>query len=85
MDYDPTAQKVAEEGFSLVTSMKARMMLVHVITDPVYYSSTAYSPIISFGGFIDRDFLQSDVNDGLNKASQNFLNKSKQYLGDESI
>jgi nucleotide-binding universal stress UspA family protein len=85
LDYDPTAQKVAEEGFSLAQAMKAEVILIHVIADPVYYSSREYNPIMGFGGYIDRDFLQSDVQDGLNKASQHFLNKSKQHLGDDTI
>ena len=85
LDYNPTAQKVAEEGFALAKAMSAEVTLIHVIADPVYYSSTVYNPIMGFGGYIDRDFLQSDVVDGMNKASQHFLNKAKQHLGDDHI
>jgi nucleotide-binding universal stress UspA family protein len=85
LDYDPTAQKIAEGGFSMAKAMGAEITLIHIITDPVYYSSVSYSPIMGFGGYIDRDFLQSDVIDGLEKASQHFLLKSKQHLGDDSI
>ena len=45
IDYDPTAQKVAEEGFELAKTMGAAVVLLHVIADPVYYSSTDYSPM----------------------------------------
>ena len=85
LDYNPTAQKVAEVGFSMAKSMKAEVILLHVISDPMYYSSTEYSPIMGFTGYLDMGALQLDSVDGLKKASQHFLDKSKQHLGDKSI
>jgi nucleotide-binding universal stress UspA family protein len=85
LDYDPTAQKVAETGFSLAKTMGAEVILLHVISDPVYYSSTEYSPIMGFTGYMDMAPLQLDSVDGLKKASQHFLDKSKQHLGDKAI
>jgi len=55
IDYDPTAQKVAEEGFELAKTMGAEVVLLHVIADPVYYSSTDYSPIMGFTGYLNTD------------------------------
>ncbi len=85
LDYDPTAQKVAETGFSLAKTMGAEVILLHVISDPVYYSSTEYSPIMGFTGYMDMSPLQLDSVDGLIKASQHYLDKSKQHLGDQTI
>jgi len=85
LDYNPTAQKVAEVGFSIAISMNAEVILLHVISDPVYYSSTEYSPIMGFTGYMDISALQLDSVDGLKKASQHFLDKSKQHLGDKAI
>jgi len=85
LDYDPTAQKVAESGFSLAKSMGAEIILIHVITDPVYYSSIEYSPIMGFTGYMDMGPLQLDNVDGLKKASHYFLDKTKKHLGDETI
>jgi nucleotide-binding universal stress UspA family protein len=85
LDYDPTAQKVAETGFSIAKSMNAEVILLHVISDPVYYSSREYSPIMGFAGHIDTTPFQLDSVDGLKKASQHFLNNSKQHLGDKTI
>ena len=85
LDYDPTAQKVAEVGFSLAKSMGAEVILLHVILDPVYYSSMEYSPIMGFAGYLDSATLQLDSIDGLKDASQHFLDKIKKYLGDENI
>jgi nucleotide-binding universal stress UspA family protein len=85
LDYNPTAQKVAELGFSLAKTIGAEITLLHVISDPVYYSSTEYSPIMGFTGFRDQGQLQLDSIDALKKVSQQFLDKSKLHLGDKTI
>lgn len=85
LDYGPTAQKVAEAGFSFAKSLNAQVTLIHVIADPSYYTSTAYSPIMGFDGYLDLGTFQPDIMDGIQKASEDFLNKTKAHLGDESI
>ena len=60
LDYDPTAQKVAETGHKLAKAMNARTILLHVISDATYYSSLNYSPIMGFGGFSNADTIQTD-------------------------
>lgn len=85
LDYDPTAQKVAETGFSLAKNMGAKVILLHVISNPVYYSSRVYDPIMGFTGYMALDPMQLESTDGLKKASQHFLDKSKHHLGDETI
>ena len=85
IDYDPTAQKVAEEGFELAKTMGAEVVLLHVIADPVYYSSTDYSPIMGFTGYLDTDLLQLSTIDELKKASLHFLEKTRIHLGDPNI
>ena len=85
LDYDPTAQKVAETGYRLAKAMNARTALLHVISDPTYYSSLNYSPIMGFGGFSSVDTIQSDTTEELEKVAQNYLDTSKKYLGDEMI
>jgi nucleotide-binding universal stress UspA family protein len=85
LDYDPTAQKVAETGHKLAKAMNARIILLHVISDASYYSSIDYSPIMGFGGFSSVDTIQTDPEKELMKEAQNYLDKSKQHLGDEKI
>jgi nucleotide-binding universal stress UspA family protein len=85
LDYNPTAQKVAEVGFSMAKAMKAEVILLHVISDPVIYSSAEYSPIMGFNGFMEMGQLQLDNIESLKKASKQFLEKSKQHLGDKTI
>jgi nucleotide-binding universal stress UspA family protein len=85
LDYDPTAQKVAEVGFSIAKEMDAEVILLHVVSDPVYYSSTEYSPIMGFSGFMETGQLELNNLEALKKASLHFLNKSKDHLGDTTI
>ncbi len=85
LDYNPTAQKVAEEGFSMAKAMNAEVTLLHVISDPVYYSSEEYSPIMGFNGFMQTAQMQLNNIDALKRASLHFLEKSRHHLGDKSI
>lgn len=85
LDYDPTAQIIAETGFSLAKSMDAEIILLHVISDPVYYSSTDYSPIMGFTGYMDMAPIQLDSAEGLKKASNHYLDQTKLHLGEKSI
>jgi nucleotide-binding universal stress UspA family protein len=86
LDYDPSAQKVAETGFSMAKTMNAEVILLHVISDSVYYSSPEYSPIMGFNGYTN--ILPSQMSDNveaIKKASLQFLDKSKHHLGDKTI
>ncbi len=85
LDYDPTAQKIAEGGYSLAKSMGAEVFLLHVISDPVYYASRDYSPIMGFNGFMDMSSIQMDSIEGLKEASCHFLDKTKKHLADDTI
>ena len=85
LDYDQSAKKVAEQGFLLAQTMGAQVVLLHVISDPVYYASTEYSPIMGFTGNLDQYPLQFDTTKGLEKATLHFLEKFKEHLGDETI
>jgi nucleotide-binding universal stress UspA family protein len=85
LDYNPTAQKVAEEGFTIARAMNAEITLLHVVSDSVYYSSTEYSPIMGFSGFIDMGQSAIVNSEALTNAALNFLDKSRQHLGNKSI
>lgn len=85
LDYDPTAQKVAEIGFTLATAMKAKVILMHVITEMKFYSSMVYSPILGYTGIMAMNQVKVDSVEGLTNASNHFLDKIIDYLGDETI
>ena len=85
LDYNPTAQKVAETGFQMAKSMDAEIVLLHVISDPVFYASADYSPIMGFDGFMETSQMQFNNLDALKKAALHFLDKTRLHLGDSSI
>ncbi len=83
LDYGPTAQKVAEEGYSFAKSMGAETILLHVIAHPDYYSSSDHLTVMGYAGYSVP--VQLDSIDDLKKSTQEFLDKSKHHLGDKSI
>lgn len=87
LDYDPTAQKVAEEGFSIATAMGAEVILLHVISDPVIYSSLGHITVMGFAGYSDIDTIALPIESiaALKKESLHFLDKSSHHLGDKTI
>ena len=85
LDYNPTAQKVAETGYSIAKAMNAEITLLHVVSDPVYYSSVEYSPIMGFNGYMETSPLELNSVESLKIASQKFLDKTKNHLGDKTI
>jgi len=85
LDYNPTAQKVAELGFSMAKSMNAEIVLLHVIAEPVYYSSLDYSPIMGFNGNMNMSPIILESIDGLKNASLQYLEKIREHLSDKSI
>jgi nucleotide-binding universal stress UspA family protein len=85
LDYNPTAKKVAEVGFSMAKSMNAEIVLLHVAIDPVFYSASGYSPIMGFTGYDYNPEVTPDSVKGLRDASFQFLNKTKEHLGDDTI
>jgi len=85
MDYDPSAQKVAETGYLLAQAMNAEVMLVHAITDTIGYYSRGYSSIMGFTGYANNDLWNLGSMEDLTAASQEFLGKTREHLGDENI
>lgn len=85
LDYDPSAQSVAEAGYKLAKSMNAQVYLLHVVSDATYYSSLNYSPIMGFDSFSNLDIVQTEAVVELQEAAKDFLDKSRQHLGDSTI
>ena len=85
LDYDPTAQKVAEMGFSLCNGIANEITLLHVIENPSHYTSTVYDPIMGFGGYVDIDLVGNEAVNKIKSESAKFLNKVKEHLGNDKI
>jgi len=75
LDYDPTAKRVAEVGFTFANSMHAEVILIHVVVDLVAYSLT----------YLNLGPMQLDTVTELKDASEQFLEKTKRHLKDEYI
>lgn len=85
VDYDPSAQIIAETGYSLAKNLNAQVALLHVISDATYYSSLNYSPIMGFDSFSNLDVVQSDVINSLKEGAVEYLQKTREHLGDSTI
>lgn len=85
LDYNPTAETIAETGYALAQAMNAEVILLHVVAEPNYYSTLDYSPIMGYTGFSSPDMLMLVDETEVKKASQEFLDQSKIHLGDELI
>lgn len=85
VDYDPSAQRIAEEGYKLAAAMNASVILLHVVSDPTYYSSLNYSPIMGFDSFSNLDVVQRGASDSLKIAAQSYLDKTSEFLGGKNI
>lgn len=82
LDYGLSAQKIAEKGMELAKSMNAKVTLLHVVADDIYYTSLDSAPFIGFYGY---DFFNIMNNDSLIASSLKFLGKIKSHLKDSEI
>jgi len=84
LDMDPTAQQVAEVGYSLAKSMAADVFLLHVIVDGNFYSTGSF-PIMGYTGFIVSPVLFNKNTENARTESQKYLDSIKNHLGDDSL
>lgn len=83
LDYNPSAQKIAEIGHQFAKSMNAKVTLMHVISDYTYYSSLNYSPIMGFDSFSNA--IETEGSGELKRVAHNYLERAKEHLKDETI
>ncbi|MGB3175068.1 MAG: universal stress protein [Saprospiraceae bacterium] len=82
IDYNPTAENVAKIGYAVAKAFQAEVVLVHVITDPAFYS-IPYSPIMGFyGSYADGT---EGVVENIKKEAEEFLAASVKHLGDPLV
>lgn len=85
LNYSPSAQKIAEIGYEMSRNMGARITLIHVLSEPSFYSSAEYSPILGFTGYLDMNTWAEENNEQLVAESERFLTHIKEHLNDKSI
>jgi nucleotide-binding universal stress UspA family protein len=85
LDYDPTAQKVAEKGYALAKSMGAEVTLLHIITNAHYYSTAGVNPILGFTDYANVVPLLIENTENLEVETLKFLERTKAHLADPTI
>ena len=85
LDYNPSAQKIAETGYALAQSMNAEIVLLHVMAEAAYYTNYEYSPIMGFNNFIGPEVVAPGTFEDLKYGAAEFLEKSKEWLGNAAI
>ncbi|MBU0486352.1 MAG: universal stress protein [Bacteroidetes bacterium] len=85
VDYDPSARKVAEAGFSFAKAMGADAILLHVISNSILSYTTVYSPVTGFLGYTSVDPSQLENAEGLKMAILHFLDKIVLSIGDKTV
>lgn len=85
LDYDPSAEKVAEIGYQLAKAMNAEIILLHVLADMSYYMPMEYATVMGFTGIPQGGLVEPVDLESLKKGAESFLNSSKQHLGDPAI
>lgn len=75
LDHDPTALKVAHEGFTMAKMMGAEVILLHVIINSLTYSLT----------YLNMGSLQLNSVEEFKDDSQKFIEKPKHFPGKSII
>lgn len=82
INYNPSAEKVAQTGYAIAKSLNAEVALAHVITEAAFYAMD-YSPIMGYtGGYTTG--TQEVVND-IKTETASYLTAAAKHLGDEKI
>jgi nucleotide-binding universal stress UspA family protein len=81
LDYNPTAQKVAEAGFAMAKAMGAEVTLLHVMVTSAMYS-TAYA---NMGAWQINTVETLEALKIMETSSHIFLENAKRHLGSKSI
>lgn len=82
LDYDPSAEKVAEAGYAIAKAMNAEVAIVHVITESSYYN-VQQLPFMGF--YHGYNTGLSAIARDIKKEAELFLAASIMHLGDSNI
>lgn len=85
VDYYPTAQKVAEIGAAFATALSAKIVLVHVLDDPLYYSNSSFDSVMGYVGYKNLDSSDKQIVDQLRSESMQYLENIKLHLAIDNV
>jgi len=77
IDYHPTSEKVAENGYELAQMLNAEICLIHVIGEERYYNME-YPTFLGYEGFDYPVDLQ--INSEIEKVAEDYLKKAASHL-----
>lgn len=82
IDYNPSAEKVAEAGYELAKALNAELTIAHVMAEPAYYAME-YSPIMGYQGGYTAGTVA--VYNDIKKEAKTFLAAAVKHLDDPAI
>jgi nucleotide-binding universal stress UspA family protein len=85
LDFNPSAQIVAEAGYDIAKDLNAKVTLVHVKAEATYYNLPEHVTVIGFSDHQkDNEPMPPEI---INPEiiSQEFLKKAKLHLGNNTI
>lgn len=85
LNYNASARKIAKIGYLVAKALDAEIYFLHVLSDPVFYYSSTYDPMMGFSSFSALNQDPHDDSEKLIAASQNFLEEIRDYFGDPNI
>jgi nucleotide-binding universal stress UspA family protein len=83
IDYNASAENVAETGYYLAKIIGAEVFLLHVVANYEHYAPKSHIKIMGFAGY--SVLKNSGSNIDLNNIALLFLENSKKHLQDETI
>ncbi|MGB3775343.1 MAG: universal stress protein [Leeuwenhoekiella sp.] len=82
LDYSPTSEKVLQVGYEYAQALGAQVLLVHVVSDAMYYMN-AHDSMMGYEGF--NTVTNSYVVEELKETSSDYLNSIVLRMGDDKI
>ncbi len=82
IDYNPTSEQVALQGYELSKTLDAQICLVHVVADVRYYGMQ-YPTFMGFDSY--EVPLDPNLHGEITKVADSFLETAAQHLNDPSV
>ncbi len=82
LDYNPSAEKVAQTGYAYAKALGSETILAHVTSDLAYYNLD-YSPIMGYIYPINTKGI--NIAAEISHVAENFLSAAAEHLGGKDI
>ncbi|WP_031426210.1 universal stress protein [Flavimarina sp. Hel_I_48] len=82
LDYSPTSEQVLKTGYEYSLALGAKVSIIHVVSDAVYYMD-AHDSMMGYDGF--NTITNVNVLEDLRETSQKYLDTVVSDLGDPNV